>query len=53
MNEYEFAFSHTDLTNTLNRCRMNDNGIHFDPRYKDTLDLLPDDHSFNITLFEV
>jgi hypothetical protein len=50
MNEFEYTFGHTDVTNTLNKCRINDNGIHFDPRYKDALALLPEDHVFSITL---
>ena len=37
MNEYEYTFGHTDVSNTINKCRINDNGLYFDPRYVDAL----------------
>ena len=49
MNEYEYTFGHTDVSNTINRCRANENGLYFDPRYADAL---PQDHSFNVTLYD-
>lgn len=53
MNEYEYTFGHTDVINTINKCRANDFGIHFDPRYQDALSMLPLESPFNVTLFDM